>query len=243
MCGIVATADSPSTPRTPTLSATTQPQVLWRDENFTVYKEKANPVSSKGHIIVAFNPHVPSIYALTPSDIPLLLNIRDIATRLLTSLLLPPQSPYSTSPSVPPPTVSSDRNDFRIGFITPPFKDTKIPVSDHLHAHAFIPPGDLIGWWRGIAYSPLAWYDIDDLIAEIREASSNNRIRSGNQVRPNAPIEKVPGACARTGTADGRETSMPSIGFVQTDLEEGQQSSESSPRTSSGLMPDSASSL
>jgi hypothetical protein len=57
---------------------------------------------------------------------------------------------------------------FRIGFITPPFKDNKIPVTDHLHAHAFIAPGDLMGWWRGIAYSPVAWYAIDDLIAEIR---------------------------------------------------------------------------
>lgn len=25
-----------------------------------------------------------------------------------------------------------------------------------------------MGWWRGIAYSPVAWYPIDDLIAEIR---------------------------------------------------------------------------
>jgi malonyl CoA-acyl carrier protein transacylase len=57
---------------------------------------------------------------------------------------------------------------FRIGFITPPFKDNKIPVTDHLHAHAYIAPGDLMGWWRGIAYSPVAWYSIDDLIAEIR---------------------------------------------------------------------------
>lgn len=58
--------------------------------------------------------------------------------------------------------------DLRIGFITPPFKDSKIPVTDHLHAHAFIGPGNLLGWWRGIAYGPLAWYAIDDLIAEIR---------------------------------------------------------------------------
>lgn len=25
-----------------------------------------------------------------------------------------------------------------------------------------------MGWWRSVAYGPLAWYDIDDLIAEIR---------------------------------------------------------------------------
>jgi len=58
--------------------------------------------------------------------------------------------------------------DFSIGFITPPFRDPRIPVTDHLHAHAFIRPADQLGWFRGIAYSSLAWYDIDDLIAEIR---------------------------------------------------------------------------
>jgi hypothetical protein len=59
-------------------------------------------------------------------------------------------------------------SDVRIGFITPPFRDPRIPVTDHLHAHAFISPADQLGWFRGIAYSSLAWYDIDDLIAEIR---------------------------------------------------------------------------
>ena len=88
-----------------------------------------------------------------------------MATRLLTSLL-PPSSP-AVSPL--PSTVPLNRDDkFRIGFITPPFKDTKIPVTDHLHAHAFIEPADLLGWWRGVAFSSVAWYAIDDLIAEIR---------------------------------------------------------------------------
>jgi hypothetical protein len=57
---------------------------------------------------------------------------------------------------------------FRIGFITPPFSDSKIPVKDHLHAHAYIAPADLLGWWRRVSYGPLAWYAIEDLIAEIR---------------------------------------------------------------------------
>jgi hypothetical protein len=57
---------------------------------------------------------------------------------------------------------------FRIGFITPPFRDARIPVTDHLHAHAYVAPANQLGWFRGIAYSSLAWYDIDDLIAEIR---------------------------------------------------------------------------
>jgi hypothetical protein len=103
------------------------------------------------------------------SDLPLLVNIRNLATRLLSSLLTPssPATPASsTAPTHPP--LQSDGSQLRIGFITPPFKDNKIPVTDHLHAHAYIAPADLMGWWRGIAYGPLAWYAIDDLIAEIR---------------------------------------------------------------------------
>ena len=84
------------------------------------------------------------------SDLPLLVNLRNIANRLLKDL-----APGSSQP-------------FRIGFITPPFKDTKIPVTDHLHAHAYVEPADQLGWWRGVAFSSIAWYAIDDLIAEIR---------------------------------------------------------------------------
>ena len=57
---------------------------------------------------------------------------------------------------------------FCIGFITPPFRDVRIPVTDHLHAHAYVAPANQLGWFRGVAYSSLAWYDIDDLVAEIR---------------------------------------------------------------------------
>ncbi|KAG6897918.1 hypothetical protein C0992_009070 [Termitomyces sp. T32_za158] len=130
------------------------------------------------------------------SDLPLLVNVRNLATRLLADL------PASPTPA---------QHLFRIGFITPPFKDNKIPVTDHLHCHAYIAPPDLMGWWRGIAYGPLAWYPIDDLIAEIRESVSNNRVKSGYENRPRAPIDMVPSAGARSGTADGIDTSEPSI--------------------------------
>jgi len=79
-----------------------------------------------------------------------------------------------------------------------------------------------MGWWRGVAYGPLAWYAIDDLIAEIRESVSNNRIKSGYQNRTKAPIDMVPHAGARAGTADGIETSEPSLAATDTDLEEGE---------------------
>ena len=100
------------------------------------------------------------------SDVLLLSNVRNLATRLLATL-----TPSIAVPPVIPPKLSSQ---FRIGFITPPFKDSKIPVTDHLHAHAFIGPPDLLGWWRGVAYGPLAWYPIEDLIAEIRCVLANN---------------------------------------------------------------------
>lgn len=103
------------------------------------------------------------------SDLPLLAAIRDIATKLLYSVTppgTPVPSPHSadtlTAPArTRPPT-------FRIGFITPPFRDVRIPVTDHLHAHAYVAPANQLGWFRGVAYSSLAWYEIDDLIAEIR---------------------------------------------------------------------------
>jgi hypothetical protein len=117
---------------------------------------------------VAFLPNPSTAtFRQSSSDLPLLANVRNLATRLLASLL-PASTPVTPSTAAPPAPLQSLNNQFRIGFITPPFKDNKIPVTDHLHAHAFIGPADLTGWWRGIAYGPLAWYAIEDLIAEIR---------------------------------------------------------------------------
>ncbi|PSR73168.1 hypothetical protein PHLCEN_2v10980 [Hermanssonia centrifuga] len=238
MCGIVASAvHTPShSPRSPHFPAgSTAPQVLWRDDNFTIYRERANPVSSKGHLIIVFNLHVPSLYTLSSSDLPLLVTIRDLSRRLLASLSpstdyssdYPPASPSSsTTPShLLPRTVPTDSaqpvdNDaFRIGFITPPFRDSKIPVTDHLHAHAYILPADKMGWWRGVGFSGVAWYSIEDLIAEIREETSNNRIRSGPQPRRGPrPIDLVPSAGARYGTPNGVETT--DTGIAVADLED-----------------------
>ncbi|KAJ7139787.1 hypothetical protein C8R44DRAFT_940129 [Mycena epipterygia] len=200
MCGIVASSvHAPSnSPRSPSFPVgSTQPEVLWRDDNFTAYREKANPVSSKGHIIIAFNLHVPSIYTLSSTDLPLLVNVRSLATRLANA-------------------------QFRIGFITGMFSDSKIPIKDHLHAHAYIGPPDLMGWWRAKAYGPLSWYPIDDLIAEIRESVTNNRIKSGYENRAQAPIDMVPHAGARAGTADGIETTEPGLANPDADLEGGE---------------------
>ncbi|KAJ3882346.1 hypothetical protein F5051DRAFT_41746 [Lentinula edodes] len=243
LCGIVASAlPTPSNSwRAPAFSSgpsnSTNPELLWKDQDFTVYRERSQPVSSKGHIIIAFkfvvaylplfilsrpfvSLHVPSLYDLSSTDLPLLVNIRNLATRLLAALDAP--SELANTQSSPSSPIHERNPRFRIGFITPPFKDNKIPVTDHLHAHAYIEPSDLMGWWRGLAYGSLAWYAIDDLIAEIRETVSNNRVKSGYGNRQNAPIDKVPLAGARSGTADGVETSEPGLPRTERDLEDGE---------------------
>ncbi|OJT05752.1 hypothetical protein TRAPUB_3412 [Trametes pubescens] len=54
MCGIVSAASASAlSPSSPTGSSGKH-EILWRDDNFTVYRESANPVSSKGHIVVVF---------------------------------------------------------------------------------------------------------------------------------------------------------------------------------------------
>ncbi|GJE87757.1 hypothetical protein PsYK624_038400 [Phanerochaete sordida] len=228
MCGIVASAvhtPAPS-PRSPTFPASSSaPEVLYRDDNFTVYRELANTVSSKGHLIIVFNLHVPSLYTLSSSDLPLLVTVRDLGRRLLNSLLNPshsdfPNTPVTASPSRPLTVDTSsetplDDDSFRIGFITPPFRDSKIPVTDHLHAHAYILPADRMGWWRAVGFSGMAWYAVDDLIAEIREETSNNRVRSGPKPRRGPrPIDQVPAAGARQGLPNGVETTSAGLGVA-----------------------------
>jgi hypothetical protein len=192
------------------------------------------------------------IHLQSSSDLPLLVNIRNLAIRLLQNLSTSASplssATLSTSTSTTPlshPSASAgnaNTSNFKIGFITPPFRDSKIPVTDHLHAHAYIAPADLMGWFRGIAYTAVAWYAIDDLIAEIRcvpffffflipginkfiyllilfsESVSNNRVKSGYTNRHDAPIDTVPYAGARAGTANGIETTEPGLGT--SDLEE-----------------------
>ena len=55
MCGIVANAATSQLDSCPPISNTqSQLDILWRDGNFTAYRENTTPVSSKGHIIIAF---------------------------------------------------------------------------------------------------------------------------------------------------------------------------------------------
>lgn len=107
-------------------------------------------------------------------------------------------------------------------------------MSDHLHAHAYIAPADQLGWWRGIAYGSLAWYAVDDLIAEIRcvirpthvshpltkprrssESVSNNRVKSN---RKSAPMDLISDAGTGTGAVNSDGLAVPTL--VVSDVEE-----------------------
>lgn len=74
-----------------------------------------------------------------------------------------------------------------------------------------------------------------------RESVSNNRIKSGYDNRIRAPIDLVPHAGARAGTANGIETSEPGIANNNTDLEDGDTLNAHllSPRSPSLLTPQS----
>jgi hypothetical protein len=58
MCGIVARAardadpDALPSPRSP--QAGPPADVLYRDDNFTAYRERTHPVASQGHVVIAF---------------------------------------------------------------------------------------------------------------------------------------------------------------------------------------------
>ncbi|KIO18181.1 hypothetical protein M407DRAFT_246547 [Tulasnella calospora MUT 4182] len=208
------------------------PQIVHKDEKVTVYLERANPVSSKGHLVIVLNLHVPSIYMLSSSDLPLLLHMQSLAQTLLTKQLSGTLLSSSSSPNAVPPTPMSPNpgspnpsqaitfspesdpaNQFNIGFIVSPFSDPKIPVSDHVHLHAYIGNMDLAGWWRKLNYSGMGWWAIDDLIAEIREQTSNNRVKSAYPHSRMAPINQVPDAGARVGFANGLE--LPSHSVIE----------------------------
>lgn len=48
MCSIVAAVGDVDQ------ASDARPEILWRDDNFTAYRERVSPVSSKVHVIIAF---------------------------------------------------------------------------------------------------------------------------------------------------------------------------------------------
>jgi len=54
LCGVVAKAlEIPGNTLCSSITSN-KIEILWRDDNFTAYREHANPVSTKAHIIIAF---------------------------------------------------------------------------------------------------------------------------------------------------------------------------------------------
>jgi hypothetical protein len=68
------------------------------------------------------------------------------------------------------------------------------------------------------------------------ESVSNNRVKSGYENRKNAPINLIPDAGARVGTANGRETTEASIALPD-DIEEGQRHPSGSRPSQMALSP------
>ncbi|KAH8990256.1 hypothetical protein EDB92DRAFT_1816825 [Lactarius akahatsu] len=207
---LVLSPDEPYTLSPPLSSSTSQPEVLWHDDNFTVYREKTDPVSSKGHIVVRqlaphtclslvlmtklTSFHVPSIYVLRSSPPHFPPRHGHQTTHLsppygLVSLFADVRwaTEHRLHPALYPPIQFSHRLHF------PRLAD---PVTDHLHAHAFISPAST-------AYR--------------RPHCRDTRIGIKQPRQVWIRIDLVPDAGARVGTANGRETTLASPA-----IEEGQ---------------------
>ncbi|WWC94100.1 hypothetical protein V866_000938 [Kwoniella sp. B9012] len=177
-------------------------EVVYQDSQVTVYKAegKERLCSDGKHLVVVLNKHVENVYEFGPSDVPLLSHIIDLSHQLLSSTA----GQSSSTPSEAERGKGKGKdNDVRVGFVGNVMKDPQIPHS-HLHAHAMVGPIDtsLPGatfWRRNVVFGPMNWWSIEDLRAEIREESSNNRVKSGYQHRDRAPIDRVPDAGSIAG--------------------------------------------
>lgn len=100
------------------------------------------------------------------------------------------------SPQVHEGPLATRKLDRTIGIVTGPIKDPKFPSSRRLQIHALLGPMDAASMWRRkVVYGWLNFYSLEDLVAEMREDTCNNRIRSGYGRAP-APIDRVPFAVA-----------------------------------------------
>ncbi|GMK56705.1 hypothetical protein CspeluHIS016_0305450 [Cutaneotrichosporon spelunceum] len=179
-------------------------RIIYRDADITVYPaEGKEALAADGrHLIVVFNRHLTSVYDLGPADVPLLSKIISTTQRLLLD-----RAASSASASELERGYTS--KNVRIGFVHGMPADPAMPYP-HLHAQAFLGPFDrkLPGstlWRRAVVFNPFNWWSVEDLRAEIREESSNCRVKSGYEDRPDAPIDKVPDAGAIEGLPNALE--------------------------------------
>ncbi|WWC61794.1 uncharacterized protein I303_104379 [Kwoniella dejecticola CBS 10117] len=185
-------------------------EVIFQDADITIYRAegKERLCSDGRHLIVVVNKHLESVYDFGPSDVPMLSHILEITHRLL----LPVTGQSSSSASDAERGKGKGKeNDVRIGFVGSVTKDPQSPHA-HLHAHAMVGPIDtsLPGatfWRRNVVFGSMNWWSIEDLRAEIREESSNNRVKSGYQNRERAPIDRVPDAGSIAGLPNALDPS------------------------------------
>ncbi|KAF8758403.1 hypothetical protein RHS01_02711 [Rhizoctonia solani] len=180
-------------------------QIIWKDENVTAMLRKttqclAKDISLSFSIIyrsAAIGTHSASGHPAPNSASPF------VGRQLIHATNENANPPPSPGPNAAPNLPLTPTSPFRVGFITPPFRDSKIPVTDHLHVHAYIGTTDLAGWWRAMAYSSVGWYSIEDLIAEIRRGSARRSAR-----RPE--LNDLPLAADGLGAAGDRGSRSPS---------------------------------
>ncbi|WVR06982.1 hypothetical protein IAU60_004019 [Kwoniella sp. DSM 27419] len=199
-------------PSSPITSASSSgKEVVFQDSELTIYKAEGKEKLCSGgkHLIVVINKHVESVYELGPSDVPLLSHILDTCRRILLPTGHDAGPVHATSSDPERGKRRVDEDDLRVGFVGSVMKDPQCPHK-HLHAHAMLGPIDtsLPGatfFRRNVVFAGVNWWNVEDLRAEIREESSNNRVKSGYEHRGRAPIDRVPEAGSVTGLPNALE--------------------------------------
>ncbi|BEI79888.1 hypothetical protein CcaverHIS002_0104170 [Cutaneotrichosporon cavernicola] len=187
-------------------------RIIYRDADMTIYPaEGKEALCADGrHLIVVLNCHLTSVYDLGPADVPLLSKIISTTQRLLLDRAAPTASASELERGF-------TAKDVRIGFVHGMPADPAMPYP-HLHAQAFLGsfdrklPGSTL-WRRTVVFNPFNWWSVEDLRAEIREESSNCRVKSGYEDRFDSPIDKVPEA----GSIEGLPNALDPDAFADSD--------------------------
>ncbi|KAG7562607.1 hypothetical protein FFLO_01980 [Filobasidium floriforme] len=140
-------------------------RAIYTDSDLTVWPALSGRAgealaSGERHLVLAFNVHVESVYQLGRADVPLLTRALRIANDLLDK---DPSGQTQTDPGLG--TKAEER---KIGFVVGPLRDPRHPYA-HVHLHAVKGPWDLASYYRkAMVYNFVGWYELEDLIAEIR---------------------------------------------------------------------------
>ncbi|KAK8864345.1 hypothetical protein IAR55_001592 [Kwoniella newhampshirensis] len=176
-------------------SSNSTKEAVYHDREITIFRAegKERLCSDGRHIIVAINRHLESVYDLGPADVPTLGHMLETARRILLSSS--GSQTTTTASEAERGKGKAKDDDVRVGFVGSVVRDPQSPHA-HLHAHALLGPIDtsLSGanfWRRNVVFGSMNWWSLEDLRAEIRESTSNNRVKSGYVHRGAAPIDRV----------------------------------------------------